>query len=199
MITTIIFDVGGVLMSWPSEAVYNDLKNELNLNDEEFRLFWKKYIGMYGKGEITESRLWQEARKELGIRKVLVKENLLSREFANATEVYANVLEKVGELKKQNFQVAILSNTNNVHSRVMRQKKVFDQFEHVYLSHIVGIRKPDPQIFHHVLTELKVKPNETIFIDDTLENIEAAKKIGIHTILATSPRQIINELERALL
>jgi len=80
----------------------------------------------------------------------------------------------------------------------MRQKKVFDQFEHVYLSHIVGIRKPDPLIFKHVLTELKAKADETIFIDDTVENVEAAKKIGIHTILATSPKQIIKELDTAL-
>jgi FMN phosphatase YigB (HAD superfamily) len=57
MIKTIIFDVGGVLMSWPSEAVYNDLKKELDLDDDKFKLFWKKYLGMYGKGEITESRL----------------------------------------------------------------------------------------------------------------------------------------------
>lgn len=198
MITTIIFDVGGVLMSWPKDAVYADLKNELELDETEFALFWRKYLPLYGERKITEPELWEKARKDFGIRRVSPKENLLGREFAAATEVYVTVLEKAGELKKRKFKIAILSNTNDVHSEIMRQKKIFEPFEHVFLSQVIGIRKPSPKIYMHALSELNSKPDETVFIDDTLENVEAAKKLGMHTILARSPEQIIKDIEKLI-
>lgn len=182
-------------MSWPEKAVYADIKNALQLDDATFDRFWREYLPLYGAGKVTEAQLWEKAHRELGIREVSEKENLLGREFAKMTEVYAEVLEKVGELKNRKFKVAILSNTNDSHSKIMRQNKIFEPFDHVFLSHVIGIRKPDPRIFKHVLKELNAKTNETLFIDDTPENVESAKKIGMKTILARSSAQIAKEIE----
>ena len=51
----------------------------------------------------------------------------------------------------------------------------------MYLSYEVGMRKPDAEIFELVLSENNLDPNETLFIDDSIQHIEAAKKLGIHT------------------
>jgi glucose-1-phosphatase len=198
MIKTIIFDVGGVLMSWPRDEVYGDIKKELDLDDAKFKIFWETYLYPLGTGEISEEDLWQRAHEDFGVRQVTIAEDLLSRKFAKATEVYAQVLERVGELKNRNFKVAILSNTNQPHSRIMRQKGIFDNFDHIYLSHLIGIRKPELAVFEHVLKQLDSKAEETLFIDDTPENVEGAKKAGMHTILARSPQQIVKDIEAAL-
>jgi len=186
-------------MSWPRRAVHDDVKRELNLDEEQFRRFWRDYVqALYGRGKVTEFEMWQRVRQDLGIREVKVEENLLGREFAKTTEVYADVLDRIGDLKNRRFQIAILSNTNEAHSKIMRQNKIFDQFDHVFLSHDMGVRKPAPEVFQHALKGLNAKPSETLFIDDSLENINAAKEIGMHTILARSPKQTIWDMESLL-
>jgi HAD superfamily hydrolase (TIGR01509 family) len=60
------------------------------------------------------------------------------------------------------------------------------------------MRKPDLEIYEQVLGKLKVKPEEILFIDDQLENIEPAQKLGMHTVLAKEPGQIIADVEAIL-
>ena len=54
-------------------------------------------------------------------------------------------------------------------------------FEEVYYSHEVGIRKPDPKIFDKVLKAHSLKPEETLFVDDSIQHVESAKTLGIVT------------------
>jgi putative hydrolase of the HAD superfamily len=58
-------------------------------------------------------------------------------------------------------------------------------FDRIYLSHRVGLRKPDPKIFELVLRENKLNPSETLFIDDSPQHIESANLLGIQTIHVT--------------
>ncbi len=64
-------------------------------------------------------------------------------------------------------------------------------FEKIYYSHLVGKRKPDAAIFKQVLEENNLNADETLFIDDNVQNIEAAKKLGIKTYLLTAPDTIL--------
>lgn len=93
----------------------------------------------------------------------------------------------IKELKKE-YTLFLLSNTNSIH-----QKKYLDEFQEdyqssfndifkkAYYSHEIGIRKPDEEIFHFILKDSDLKVEETIFLDDSLSNIEGAKKVGINT------------------
>ncbi|MDC3395343.1 HAD-IA family hydrolase, partial [Flavobacteriales bacterium] len=51
----------------------------------------------------------------------------------------------------------------------------------MYLSHEVGMRKPNTEVFEHILVEQKLKAEEVFFIDDSPQHIEGAKKLGIKT------------------
>lgn len=198
MIKAVIFDVGGVLLKWPREIVFNDIKSELDLDDEAMEAFWNRYLRAFSKGEYTEAELWAKARTELGIRLVKIEENLLGRAFAKNTEAYKEVVEYARELKNRGLKIAILSNTNSVHTLITEQHKVFEPFDDVFLSHEIGLRKPETAIYKHVLNQLKIKPEETIFIDDTLENIQATRRLGMHTVLARNPKTLVAEIERVL-
>jgi 8-oxo-dGTP diphosphatase len=198
MLRAIIFDVGNVLISWSGESVYADIKEELGFDDEQLALFSKKYLGKLGRGEITEEELWADAEKELQIRKVNVSENLLGRKPETEGVVFRDVLEFAKELKSRGFKLALMSNTISAHEKVFTSKGITEPFEHIFLSHKVGLRKPDPNIYLHALQQLQVKPSEALFIDDLQENVEAAQKLGMYVLHADKPDSIVSKIEREL-
>ena len=63
-------------------------------------------------------------------------------------------------------------------------------FEKTYYSHLMGKRKPEADIFEQVLLENKLNPAETLFIDDSPQHLETAKKLGMQTYLMTAPNTI---------
>lgn len=93
------------------------------------------------------------------------------------------------ELKK-NFRIFLLSNTNDIHARAVEATLaqlpnaplMTDIFEKVYYSQNMGLRKPDPQIYRQVLGENNLQAEETLFLDDNLDNVKSAQTLGIHII-----------------
>ncbi|MCX6304597.1 MAG: HAD family phosphatase [Bacteroidetes bacterium] len=91
---------------------------------------------------------------------------------------------------RQNYRIFLLSNTNEIHYTKFladfREQSGYagfdDLFEKAYLSFRIGLRKPSPEIFRHVLKESNLDPSETLFIDDTLVHVEAAEREGIHAV-----------------
>jgi glucose-1-phosphatase len=85
------------------------------------------------------------------------------------------------------YRIFLLSNSNLIHYTAYRADlerdfgyRDFDElFEKAWFSYRIGLKKPDPAIFLHVLEEKNLIPSETLFIDDTLVHVEAARKLGI--------------------
>lgn len=89
------------------------------------------------------------------------------------------VCDLIPRLQGKN-RLALLSNTNELHYRQFRGQfaSVLDRFDRLFVSHEVGLRKPAPEIYHHVQQWAAVPPEECIFIDDLPENVEAARACG---------------------
>jgi putative hydrolase of the HAD superfamily len=92
---------------------------------------------------------------------------------------------KLRELGKS-FRLFLLSNSNQIHYECYmdRFQKEFgfglgDLFEQLWFSHQIGLVKPDPEIFRYALKDGGLQPEETLFIDDTLVHVEAARSVGI--------------------
>jgi HAD superfamily hydrolase (TIGR01509 family) len=84
------------------------------------------------------------------------------------------------------------------HSRILKARNIYEPFEHVYLSHEIGLIKPNRSAYEYVLVKLNVKPEEAIFIDDKEENIRGAEKLGIKSILYQNPDQLKHEIEKII-
>ena len=92
---------------------------------------------------------------------------------------------------KEKYRTFLLSNNNEIHYDwiINYIKKEFgienyDQhFEKAYFSQHMCLRKPNVNIFEQVIKENNLNPNETLFIDDSPQLIEGAKKAGLHTLL----------------
>lgn len=98
----------------------------------------------------------------------------------------AEHLRALGEVK-----LGILSNNNTMHwAAIQPVLPVLKNFDHVFLSHQIGMKKPDSDAFHHALRAMNIDASVTIFVDDLAENIAAARQIGIKTIHATNSKAV---------
>jgi putative hydrolase of the HAD superfamily len=102
-----------------------------------------------------------------------------------------NILKKSSEY----YRTFLLSNTNAIHLpfyyNYMREKFGIEGyhklFEKVYYSYELGLRKPNADIFKYVIENAGIKPEETMFIDDFIENIDTARLVGFKTIHLKAP------------
>jgi putative hydrolase of the HAD superfamily len=91
-----------------------------------------------------------------------------------------------------------LSNTSSIHAERFTKvslgplgQNLFSLFNQVYYSFEMGLVKPDPIIYHRVLTEQGFSPSQVLFFDDNLANINSAKSIGIDSYLIDPNRTFI--------
>ena len=88
---------------------------------------------------------------------------------------------------KSKYKLFLLSNTNAIHIKAISNqlgntqwKDFCNLFDKMYLSHEIGVRKPSIEAFQFILKQQKLNPNEVLFIDDSPQHIEGAKKLGIN-------------------
>ena len=100
----------------------------------------------------------------------------------------------IQQLKKQGFIVALLSNARKDQADHVRKLGYYDLFKPALISCEIGYEKPDPRAFQFLLKELDLSPSLCIFIDDKKENVEAARVLGIDSILFLDSNQLREEL-----
>lgn len=106
---------------------------------------------------------------------------------------------------RQRYKVYLLSNTNALHlewvHRDLKKNHGITDFESrffdkAYYSFEVGLHKPDPAIYRHVLLDAALDPDETVFIDDSLLNVQAAAGLGIHVYHHDPKKDLIAIFEK---
>lgn len=122
-------------------------------------------------------------------------------------DVPAERLALIAELRAQGHQTALLSNTNHIHieeiNRRLREQYGFehgiaDALDQVFYSQQVGWRKPGEEIFRHALQQMNWKAEETLFIEDSPQHIETARRLGLRTLFLTPPLTLQDALPAAL-
>ena len=188
-ITTLIFDLGGVIVNLDLNRCILNFK-QLGLKNFE------QYLGNFGqsgfflqfeKGQIGVNEFRNEIRK-------LATKPLTDAQIDEAwcsflCNIPSQKLELLLELKKK-FRLLLLSNTNALHIEVSTKNEfakagttLSDIFEKCYFSYEMGMAKPDAEIFEAVLADAGVKADECLFLDDGTKNIEQASKLGIPSYL----------------
>lgn len=112
-------------------------------------------------------------------------------------DIPAERIELLRELGKK-YRIFLLSNTNAIHLKRFNEMvahsftmpSLDSLFEQAYYSHLIGQRKPDAIVFEQILQENGLKREETLFIDDSIQHIESANKIGLQTLFLEPPLTI---------
>ena len=188
MIKTVIFDMGGVIITIDNEEPKKRFL-ELGLTEFANRMNPYKQSGLNGeleegKGSEEEDRL--AICNELG--KDVSFEQLQHCWMGYMKEVPARKLMTIKNLRKQGYRVILLSNTNPYVSAWTDSNDfsgdghpIQDYFDAIYRSYEVKYMKPDENFFRYVMAQEKALPEECLFIDDGPRNCCAASELGIFT------------------
>lgn len=196
-ISTIIFDLGGVVLNLNPDLTANEFANLSGLTKEEvYKVFHESpWAPAFEKGEISVADFRNNIRRELRLE---INDSAIDLAWsAMLRELPEERLLMLSKLHND-YQTMVLSNTNEIHVRdfdkkvaaITPGKTIQDHFHRVYYSHEIGMRKPDLEIYKFILEKNNLKPESTIFVDDMLPNIEAAQQCGIKTIHLTDQKDL---------
>jgi len=188
-IKNIIFDLGGVLLNIDfsiTEKAFIELG--VNQFSEMFTQYHSNQLFVQLEtGKVSPEAFYDAFRSET--RTDLSNEAIKNAWNALLLDFREPSLEWLGKIKHK-YRIFLFSNTNQIHQEAFIEtyqqltgKEDFDAyFEKAYYSHHLGMRKPDKEPFLHILQEMNLVAEETLFIDDTIKNIETAKALGIKTV-----------------
>lgn len=179
MIDTIIFDFGDIFINLDKEATPLALKRlglkEWNSNLDALNLDFEK-------GKISEMEFiigLQNYIPNASIHQIREAWNAILLDFPLYRLEFLQMLS-------QKYRLFLLSNTDSIHIERFQHKAgisfyrdFYQCFEKVYFSYELGMRKPDPEIFEFIIKEHNLLPKNTLFVDDNLQNVESAEKLGI--------------------
>ena len=183
-VKNIIFDLGGVILNINYQKTIDEF---VKLGVSNFESIFSqskqsKISNQFEKGEILEVEFYESIKELSG-----VDFSFLQFKYAwNAMllDLPQSRINLLKELKKE-YRLFLFSNTNETHYNefVTKVKDDFDSiFEKTYYSHQFGERKPEPEAFEKLLKENNLEPEETLFIDDSIQHINGAKSLEIQTI-----------------
>jgi len=184
----VVFDYGMVLTGPQEPEAHAALLRITGLPPERFeRLYWADRPA-YDEGKLTGIGFWEKFLREAGLGKNQGMAEELNRCDARmwTSENPAMVVWQQA-LKERGLKTAILSNIgDDVLASVERTFDWIHRFDVLVWSYQLGIAKPDAKLYRHAQAELGVRPEETLFIDDKLPNVEAARALGILAIQFSS-------------
>ena len=199
-IKNIVLDLGNVIINIDFELTYQALASLTGKDIFEV------------KKELDETNLWNRYEEGLVSDDVFLKTLYTALELdcsqvelekawcAILLDIPQKRIDLIDELRKK-YRVFILSNTSDIHIQVINNtiKNQFGQsdlkalVEKAYYSYEMKMRKPGKEIYQTMLHDADILASETLFLDDNLDNIEGAKKCGIHTILVDPQNSCMTE------
>ncbi len=182
----IIFDLGGVILNINYQLTIDAFK-KLGIVNFEALFTQAEQIGLFDQmdtGEISPQEFRHNIRK---LASMPLSDEAIDDAWnallLDLPPIRINLLKRV----KEHYQTFLLSNTNAIHMKSYNQmlqntfglKNLSSFFNKEYYSHLIHMRKPHAEAFEIILRENDLQPHETIFIDDSIQHVEGAKKLGI--------------------
>jgi len=188
-----LFDLGNVFFDWNPERVLKPI-----FNDDERMNFFINNISFPLLDTRCDAGITIEIAVNDAIKKFPDFENEIKLYYPNHGNMVGGFFQKTVDifykLKELNYPCYILSNWSAETYEGMEQKYPFlKDFEGKIISGRDFLIKPDPAIYELAISRFDLVPQETLFIDDRLDNIEAAQKLNFQTIHLTDP-SLIQEL-----
>ena len=199
-VRAVIFDWGGVIEALPDEAHITEWERRLALDPGTLPgILWGEVWHQLEVGAITNDDFGQHVADRLGLPDTEAAHRFLEA-FYTGDRFNPEVAATARALRGR-YKIALLTNTLPGQDDLIRERcglDVYSEFDVYVNSAYVGLRKPDPAIFHLTLDQLGVAPQQAVFVDDSLRNVDSARELGIHTIQFVDPITSLPELEALL-
>jgi epoxide hydrolase-like predicted phosphatase len=196
-IRAVFIDFGGVIVRTEDKGPRTRLAERLGMTtrDLEKIFFESESSQRASSGEIPEEAHWQAVAEVLGVSRP--EGDRITAEFFSGDRADAALLDFLRSLRPGR-KVGLISNAWSGLRAFIASQKFDDVFDEMIISAEVGLMKPDPHIYRLALKKLEAQPEESVFLDDVLVNVEAARSIGMSAIQFTQPEKALEELKQIL-
>ena len=205
-IKNIIFDLGGVVLDIDENIVYQELE-ELGINTTELAQSkeFSEIMSKFDTGIYTAPTFRKKTKALLGLEK-MTDQKFDSIWNAMLLDIPRERIEAIEKIKKH-YKIFLMSNSNEIHYdlyvRDLQLRFGYNEFDELfnksYFSFAEHLEKPNPRFFELILDHEHLLPEETLFIDDTAENIKVAKSLGINTYHISREELVRNLFENGVL
>ncbi|MBU0471851.1 MAG: HAD-IA family hydrolase [Nanoarchaeota archaeon] len=193
IIKLIIFDLSNVCSNLEEPPYLEEFTKKHNLETEQFMNRYEELLEKAEINKITGTKVWKTLLKEYNLDE---KPSEIIKDMISWKKFYPETLKLAKKLAKK-YEVVYLTNYNKDYwDEIKKNFNIDEWFSKGFVSYQLKTRKPSPEGFKFIMDKYKVKPEETIFIDDSKKNVDAAAKIGINTIHFNNKKQLLKELKK---
>ena len=191
-----LFDLGGVFFDWNPKYFYKSIFS----SEKEMNYFLTYICNDEWNIKQDAGKLIKDAENEL-IQKFPKYSKEIKMYYTNhrkmIRKIYQSSVDKLLELKSLNYLCYVLSNWSAETFVGMKDDYPFlNEFDDLLISGENKLKKPDLAIYELAISKFKLVPEKTVFVDDNLENITAAKKLNFKTIHLIDPNMIKEEIQK---
>lgn len=197
MTTWFLFDLGNTLIKLAYERVLENICRDASVKRDELVELLERAGGYRDleRGAVGFGEFYEFLCANAGYRGSLRALREVWTDFFDGPITGAEtLLERV----REKYRVAFLSNSNEVHAEVIPRQfaTLFKKDDRFIFSHRFNVAKPDPEIFRRALAIIGALPQHVVFIDDLLENVLAAREVGLHAYQFIDTESLTRELVR---
>lgn len=196
-INNILFDLGDVIIDISIPATISKFAERSGLSTQQIHeIYYHSEIFLnYEKGILNDQQFFEATNQIFSA----------DMSFVEFKKIWNGMLLRIPQERlflldrvSKHYRTFLLSNTNNLHllhfTEMMKEvspgRPLESYFERAYYSHQMGMRKPDAEIFEFILNQNDLRREETLFLDDNVDNIYGAAQVGISALLIKSPSQL---------
>ena len=192
-IRVIFFDIGGIFFNESDPEPVKVWEKRLDLQAGQLReiILDNSIAKQATLGNATVEEIWNEVAKQLSLSKSEIQQ--LKMDMWSGWIWDTNLLSDI-RILKSNYKLGTISDAWPGAREGMIEYINNGIFDVSVFSYEEGLEKPDPQIFHRALSRLEVIPQEAIFLDDKLKNIQGAQAIGMAGVHVIDPKKQVREV-----
>ena len=193
VVKAVLFDLGNVLLNYDAVKAANRFAKVCRVPRLKVWLhfFTSPTEKAFTRGHISSYEFYRHAKQVL---KFPVNYKTFCHYWNDIFSENAGMDGLLAKLKRH-YPLYLISNTNAMHFNYIKRKfAVLRHFKRAFPSHEVEHRKPEPEIYEKVLAKIRLKPEETVFIDDVPKFVKGARSVGMHAIRFRNKKQLIRDL-----
>ncbi len=194
-----LFDLGGVVIETDFDQVFAHWAEQTHHHPDAIKakFSFDDFYQQHERGEISASEYFASLRGSLGI-------NISDSQFIDGwNAIYVREMPGIAVLLqrlKEKVPLYAFTNSNPTHQQVWSKRfaEVLGLFRTIFVSSELGKRKPEPEAFREVAEAIGVQLPRIVFFDDTLENVEEARAMGMQAVCVRSVADIEDSLREII-